>query len=169
MEILNGLVKIGTYATLCLTLIAAALAVSIQNMFRAALALVLTLLGIAGIYFILHAEFLAAVQILLYVGAIMILVIFVVMLTSRLGDPRLSTSNQQRYLVLIAALLLLKVLIPTLGKANWNLKAAPSAVSIFEIAQSLMGPYVFPFEVISVVLVGALIGAVVIARSDSEK
>ena len=102
MNVFNSLAGISFYALLTGILVTAFLTVTVRNLFHAAIFLAFTLLGIAGIYFILHAEFLAAVQILLYVGAIMTLVIFAIMLTSHMGDPLTPQTNRQKYPVLIA-------------------------------------------------------------------
>ena len=169
MEVIQALSKIGIYGIFFATLAAAFLSVTLRNMFHAALALVFALVGVAGIFFVLHAEFLAAVQILLYVGAVMTLVIFVVMLTSRISDRSVPTSNRQRYPVAIGILLLILFLIRMIGKTPWQLKESLSSLDAVQIGKELMGAYVLPFEIISVVLVIALVGAIVIARSESGK
>ncbi len=166
MEILVAVSKFGIYAIFLFTLASGLLAVSLRNIFHAALALVFALLGIAGVYFVLHAEFLAAVQILLYVGAIMTLLIFVVMLTSRIGDASIPTSNRQRWPAALGALCLILFLVRVIGKTVWPLKEPLSTVDAVQIGKELMGTYVLPFEIISLVLVVALVGAIVIARSD---
>ncbi len=167
MEILANVSKIGIYAIFAFTLTAGLLSVSVRNIFHAALGLVFALIGIAMIFFVMQAEFLAAIQILLYVGAIMTLVIFVVMLTSRIGDQNIPTSNHWRYPVGIGILLLILALVRMIGKTPWNLKENPGLDAV-QIGKELMGAYVLPFEIISIVLVVALIGAIVIARSDEK-
>lgn len=166
MEVLTTVTKYGIYAVFAITLLGALAAVTVRNIFHAALALVLTLLGVAGVYFIMHAEFLGAIQILLYVGAIVTLIIFAVMLTSRMGDTSIPTSNRQRLPVAIGIAILIGFLTRVMLNTPWSVKTTLTTVDATVIGKALMGSYVFPFEVISIVLVVALVGAIVIARGD---
>ena len=167
MDMLDLITKFGIYAIFAFTLLAALLAVTARNIFHAALSLAFTLLGVAAVFFVLRAEFLGAIQILLYVGGIMTLIIFAVMLTSHMGDRSISTSNRQKYPATIFALLLIYFLVRLIGRVPWQLKEKLTTINAVQIGKELMGPYVLPFEIISLVLVVALIGAIVIARSDS--
>ncbi len=167
MDVLTLIAKFGIYFIFAFTLSAALLSVTVQNIFHAALGLAFALMGVAGVFFVLHADFLGAIQILLYVGAIMILLIFAVMLTSHIGDASVHTSNRQVYPAMILSLLLVYLLVRQIGKVTWQLKETLTSIDAVEIGKQLMGPYVLPFEIISVVLVVALIGTIVIARSDS--
>ena len=166
MNLFGFLSGISLYLTMGLVLIAALLTVTVRNLFHAAIFLTFTLLGVAIIYFFLHAEFLAGVQILVYVGAIMTLVIFAIMLTSKIGDPAVPQTNHQRWPVLAALLAFAFVLIPTIVKTHWKLSETGQMTDAVEIGKALMGKFVFPFELISVVLLVALIGAIATARSD---
>lgn len=166
MDIIVTISKASIYVIFMMTLLAAVFAVTLRNIFRAALSLAFALTGVAGVYFVLHAEFLGAMQILLYVGAVMTLIIFVVMLTSRIGDKTNPTSNRQALPVLIGALLLALFLIRLIRKTPWAVQKTLTTVDAVEIGKALMGPYVLPFELISLVLVVVLIGAIVTARSD---
>lgn len=169
MDVISVVTKFGIYIVFAVTIIASILAVSLRNIFHAALSFALALIGVAGVYFILHAEFLAAAQILLYVGAILTLVIFAVMLTSRMGDESIPTSNRWQLAVLISGLLLLLFLVRLVGKTPWRLKESLSSIDAVELGTQLMGPYVLPFELLSILLVAALIGSIVIARNDSSE
>ena len=166
MDVLTIISKYGIYAIFGITLLAALLAVTIRNIFHAALGLVLTLLGVAATYFILRAEFLGAIQILLYVGAIVTLIIFAVMLTYRLGDTSIPTSNHQRLPVAVGIVILIGFLARIMVQTSWPIKSTLSSIDARLIGKMLMSTYVFPFEVISLVLVVALVGAIVIARGD---
>lgn len=166
MEMMALFTKAGIYLIMTFTLLAAVLAVGVRNIFHAALSLVFALLGVAAIYFTLRAEFLGVMQILLYVGAVMTLLIYVVMLTSRMGDRSISTVNHQRYPALIGTLFLAAALVRLIEKIRFPLASAPSSTDAIQLGKALMGPYVLPFEIVSLVLVIALIGAIVIARSD---
>ena len=162
------IVKIGLYALMAVTVVAAIGVVTLRNIFHSALALVLTLLGIAGIYIALQAEFLAMVQILIYVGAVMTLVIFAIMLTQRLGDKNILQNNSQSVPALLAMGAFLFLVSGVLQKTPWPVKKEfiQRNVTILDLGTALMNEFVFPFEVISVVLIAALIGAIVIAKRD---
>ena len=163
------LVKIGVYAVMLFSLAAALGVVLSPNIFHSALCLVATLLGIAALYIALHAEFIAVVQILLYVGAVMTLVIFAIMLTHRIGDPTVPQTNKQS-LPAFLALSGFVILVGTLVlRTPWPSPAAgmvlPNGDALI-LGKALLGEYIFPFEVVSIVLIAGLIGAVVIARKD---
>jgi len=150
-----------------LSLMAAVGVVTLPNIFRAALCLAGTLLGVAVLYIALQAEFIAVVQILLYVGAVMTLVIFAVMLTHRIGDQTIRQKNRQSVPAFVALLLFVGLVGSLLLKTPWShapLRANP--IDTLALGRALLGEYVFPFEVVSVVLIAALIGSIVIARKD---
>jgi len=142
----------------------AVMVVSVKNIFHSALFLVLCFFSVAGIYILLEAEFLAAVQVLIYVGAITILMIFAIMLTHRLYSAKIKQSNEQVIpgLIIVGALLVATLF--ALGSTTWKLSfETPEAQSVVGIGRLLLTSYVLPFEVVSVVLLTALIGAVIIA------
>ncbi|MEJ5198360.1 MAG: NADH-quinone oxidoreductase subunit J [Anaerolineae bacterium] len=148
-----------------LTLGAALMVVTTRNLLRAALWLIAAFFGIAGIFILLHAEFLAVVQVLIYIGAISILIIFAIMLTRRLMDPQQPRFNSQWGLVGGFAALLFVGLAAVITRVTWP--AATGALPADPIARlgaDFVGPYAVPFEVASVLLVVAMIGAIIIAR-----
>src|SRR3990167_8178138 len=161
MTTFGPLATISCYAALAGILAVAILTVTVRNLFHAAIFLAFTLLGVSIIYFFLRAEFLAGIQILLYVGAIMTLVIFAIMLTSRIGDPEVPQSNRQRIPVLILIAISAFFLIGAILKASWKTVSTLQTTDAIELGKALMGEFVFPFEVISLVLLIALIGAIV--------
>ncbi len=165
---LHFIARVGFYLSTILTLAAAVMVVTLRNVFHCALALILTLLGIAVVYISLRAEFLAVIQILLYVGAIMTLVIFAIMLTSRIGDKTIPQNNQQGVLSFILLALFNFFFIGAVLSAPWKLNPVSLVANVDtrSLGVALMNEYVFPFEIISVVLIAALVGAVVIGRSD---
>jgi NADH:ubiquinone oxidoreductase subunit 6 (subunit J) len=141
--------------------------VTLRNIFHCALFLVLTLFSVAGIYILLSAEFLAAVQVLIYVGAITILMIFAIMLTAKLYKAQIQQSNEQVVLGIIVVATLLISTVAILGRTAWRLSdALAQTSSTAGIGRALLTRYVLPFEVVSVVLLTALIGAIVIARKE---
>ena len=137
--------------------------VATRNVVQAALALLVSLLAVAGLYLILFAEFLALVQVLIYGGAIIIVLVFAIMLTRNAEYPRTSP-NKLWPLAALAALAVLGVLAPAfLINAVENTEAQNAPFT--GIAQSLFTTWAVPFEVASLVLLVALIGAIIIARS----
>jgi NADH-quinone oxidoreductase subunit J len=146
--------------------------VSSRNVFHSALFLVLSLAGVVGYYVLLGAGFLAAVQLLVYIGAIAILILFAIMVSRRLMAERQSQRNQQWWISILVAFLLFVVLAFVLWQVDWPVAGdqaliAPSAAVGEEgsqLGRDLLGPYVIPFEVASVLLLVALIGAVILAR-----
>jgi NADH-quinone oxidoreductase subunit J len=148
-----------------ITLGAAVAVVTSRNLFHSALFMVLSFVGVAGLYILLEAGFLAAVQILVYVGAISILIIFAIMLTRRLMAKDLVQRNAQWAISGLVALLLFVVLAFVLLRVDWPVvEAAVSRESISILGQELMSTYVLPFEVASVLLLVALVGSIIIAR-----
>ena len=147
------------------TLGAALLMVTSRTLFHSALFMAASFLGIAGLYILLEAEFLAVVQILIYVGAIATLIVFAIMLSR--GGMRGVTHvvNEQWPIVALGAVLLFAVLASLIDRAAWPVRQeAPPADVIARLGEGFVGPYVIPFEVASVLLVVALIGAIIIAR-----
>lgn len=169
---LELIIKTGIYALMAVCVAGALLSVLFRNLFHAALALTGALLGIAGIYLALHADFLAMIQILIYVGAIMTLVVFAIMLTERFADKHIHAHNQQGTLALAGGVLLMTFLIRVIQTTPWPVQqqaaqhAASPAVTAMVLGKELLGTYVFPFEIISIVLIAALVGAIVVARKD---
>jgi len=166
MENFQVLGNIAFYGLMVGIIGTAVVTVTVRNLFHAAIFLAFTLLGVAIVYFFLHAEFIAAIQILLYVGAIMVLVIFAIMLTARMHDPSIRQSNRQRIPALIASVAALVFLISAILKTPWKLASEPQSTDAVKLGQALMGEFVFPFEMISLVLLIALIGAITVSRSD---
>jgi NADH-quinone oxidoreductase subunit J len=146
--------------------VGAALAVVIlRDVFRAALSLVLLFLTIAVLYITLYADFLAVVQILIYVGAISILIIVAVMLTRDAwqGNP----SGKLRIPALIVSLLLLGTMVFTVVSTNWEINTEPplqpttAAIGTSLFSQS---GYIVPVEISAVLLLAAILGAIVLMR-----
>ncbi len=143
-----------------LTLGAALMTVITRNLLRAALWLVATFFGIAAIFILLRAEFLAVAQILVYVGAISTLIIFAIMLSRGIMDPDQVRFNGQWGVVGGFAALLFVVLAVIVTRVPWPAAAGGAPVG----DAPFVGPYAIPFEVASVLLVVAMIGAIIIAR-----
>lgn len=169
---LEIIIKTGIYALMAVCLLGALMSVLFRNLFHAALALTGALLGIAGIYLALHADFLAMIQILIYVGAIMTLVVFAIMLTEKIDDKAVRSHSPQGWTALGGGVLLLTFLVRVIQTTPWpiqnqaSLSATSPVVTVMVLGQELLGTYVLPFEIISVILIAALVGAIVVARKD---
>lgn len=138
-----------------------------RNLFRAALFLILSFVGIAGFYILLEAEFLAMVQLLVYVGAIAILIIFAIMLSRRLMSPEYNARNEQWLIALASAAALCVLLVFILLQVNWPTEVSvvpPNTIEQLGIALVSPDQFVLVFEVSSVLLLVALVGSVIIAR-----
>ena len=159
--------NIAFYLIAAVMVFAAVRVVTTHNIVHAALYLVLVLAGVAGQYILLAAEFIAVTQVLVYIGAIVVLFLFGIMLT-RAPTGRLDDSNQEQRLVGAGiAGLLLAVMGYTLWKAYRDGQFGEMQVqTTAQVADSIFSTYLVPFEVISVVLLAALIGAIVLARRD---
>lgn len=148
-----------------LTLAGAIGVVLARSVFVSALFLILSFVGVSGIYVLLEAPFLAGVQLLVYVGAVAVLIIFAVMLTRDMMSEETPFLNLQWGCggVMAAVLFVLLLLIGFI--ADWPVSSAkPPEDTISALGEALMGKYVLPFEVASVFLLVALIGAIVVAR-----
>lgn len=151
-----------------ITLGAALMVVTTRNLLHSALWLIATFFGIAGIFVMLQAEFLAIVQVLIYIGAISTLVIFAVMLTRRLMDPQQPRFNNQWGLVGGFAALLFVGLAAVVTRVPWPVAAGEVPTdAIQQLGMDFVGAYAVPFEVASILLVVAMIGAIIIARERS--
>ena len=142
--------------------------VTVNNVVHAALWLVLVLAGAAAQYVLLTAEFVAVTQVLVYIGAVMVLFLFGTMLTrAQLGKEK-QLNNPTWYLGIPASLLLLGVMILALTSSfgDEKLPTDSELVSTQTISDQIFGPYLLPFWALSFVLLVAVIGAIVLARKD---
>ncbi len=142
--------------------------VTVRNLFHAALWLMLVLFGMAGLYVLLEAPFFAAAQLFIYMGAIGILIIFAIMLTRAFMRQPMPRANEQWWLAALLAAVLLGVIVFLILqniRPNIVAEAVPES-TIHILGVTLVDPtgYALPFEVASVLLVMALIGAVTIVR-----
>ncbi len=146
--------------------VAAALTVVLlRNVFRAALALILCFLTVAGIYITLSADFLAAVQILIYVGGISILVILAIMLTRDV--QRGSPSNKLRIPAFLVAAILLGVMIYTMVATPWQISATPPLEPTTSALAGMLlgeGGFILAVEIAATLLLAAILGAIVLVR-----
>jgi NADH-quinone oxidoreductase subunit J len=148
-----------------LTVISAFKVVHSHNLVYAALSLLLTLFGVTALYVFLWADFLAGVQIIVYIGGILILILFGIMLTHRITSIQITQLNMQRGAAGTAALIVLITLLWMIYRTPWFTRSASEPVgTVREIGILLMSDYLLPFEVASVLLLAALIGAAMLSR-----
>lgn len=173
---LSSLMPGAIFYGLCASVIIfALLVVSLRNAFHCALALAAALISVAGIFVYLDAEFLAVIQILIYVGAIVTLIIFAIMLTTKMTDAAVKQTNKQRFPSFVISSLFFVILLIVFSEITWPVFAPQSGaspgrslalVSLDAFGRELLGTYLVPFEVISAVLLSALIGALYISRRE---
>ncbi len=163
-----------------LTLGGGIMVVADRNLFHGALWLLVSLFGVAGLFVMLAAPFLAAVQVLVYMGAIVILIIFAIMLTQRMMGQREEVNDRWPIGLVMSALAFLLVAF-ILVLANTGSSTAPALLAysatsaplapdnIVSFGKSLVdtGQYALPFELASLLLTAAMIGAIVIAREEA--
>jgi NADH-quinone oxidoreductase subunit J len=140
-----------------------------NNIMYSAFALMGTLMGVAGTFVMLGADFLGVVQLLVYVGGILVLTIFAVMLTHRIADVRVSNRAVGRPLavVLVGAVAWWMIRVATV--ATWVVKPSGTPEpTTYGIGRAFLTDYVLPYEVASLVLLVALIGAVVVSRKEIQ-
>lgn len=148
-------------------LIPATVVVASRNIVRAALSLVPTFLGVTGFYIMLHAEFVAGIQVLIYAGAITVLILFVIMLTQGGSGEEVRQVNEQVPLGVTAAVWLAFLLLLVLPRTPWPLSPGRlPQYSAQAVGSAFLTNYVLIFEISSLVLLVALIGAIVIARRE---
>jgi NADH-quinone oxidoreductase subunit J len=156
------------YLIAALTLGSAILAVTTRQIFRAAIYLLFSLIGIAGFYFWLHYEFIAAVQIVVYVGGIVVLIIFSIFLTQQAGDllPK-QKLGRQLFSALAAFCGFALIMLQLYEHQFIQTSKLPIEPSVVNIGNQMLGiqdkGYALPFEVVSILLLAALVGCIVIA------
>ncbi len=166
MNLDNAAPYIAFFALSAMVLFGGLAVVTLRNLLHSVLCMALCFIGVAGLYLMLQAEFLAVVQVLIYIGAILVLILFAVMLTERLTDKKLRQFTGKWWLAAPLALLLFAALIvPTVLNTTWleRPKAALPENAVQSLGQALMTEYVLPFEAVSVLLLAALVGAIVVA------
>ena len=159
------------YGFALLTVASALVVVTVRNIVHAAFSLMVTLFGVAGLYVFLQADFLAATQVIVYVGGILVLILFGVMMTSGRLEMRLHIERGQLLLGGVISVALLMLLLTVIANTpKWkNLsddgeQLEPTTRRIGELI--LNGQFLLPFEVVSVLLLVALIGAALISRKE---
>jgi NADH:ubiquinone oxidoreductase subunit 6 (subunit J) len=155
------------YLVAAFTVWAAAVVVLGKNIVRAAVALIFSFCGMAALYVLLDAEFLAAVQVLIYVGGITILLLFAIMLTTRISSTAARVINDQTALSAVAVVGLLAGLIYATTRGIAALVAPPNLPETTPfLGRALLTTYALPFEAVSILLLAGMVGAIILARKD---
>ena len=138
------------------------------NLVHSAVSLLFTLFGISAIYIYLYADFIAATQVVIYVGGILVLIIFGVMLTNRVSNTTLIISSINQFVSGILCFAFFLINLVVIYSSNWkidqNLKPVEGTTAT--IGEMLLIDYLLPFEVASLLLLGALISATTLSRKD---
>ena len=161
------------YLFALITIVSAGIVVFSRHIVRSAFSLMFTFFGVAGLYVLLNADFIAVTQVLVYVGGILVLILFGVMLTTRVINVELKTGTLHSVPASILAAVLVGTLCGVFWITDWvtpglsDIKVPPSTSP--DIGRALMTTYLLPFEVASVVLLVAMLGAAMIARRDRKR
>ncbi|NHZ84641.1 MAG: NADH-quinone oxidoreductase subunit J [Planctomycetia bacterium] len=151
-----------------ITITAALMVVLSKNLVYAAIALLITFLGVAAMYIFLWADFMAGAQVMIYIGGILILLLFGIMLTHKITSVRISHTNVQKG---VGALVVVAIFVGLVWMVNitpWlNIPAQEPVQTVRDIGILLMTDFLLPLEAICILLLGALIGAAVLARKES--
>ena len=138
-----------------------------KNLFHAVLWLALALTGTAGIFMMLDADFLAAVQLLLYAGGIVTVVVFAIVVTERLVGERIAQTSRRLVGGGIVCAALLTLLVLAIGRQPLTLARPPAPVDLTKtIGEEVLTRFVLPFELLAVLMVTALLGAIYFARTE---
>jgi NADH-quinone oxidoreductase subunit J len=160
---------IAFWFVVAVTLLSAVVVVNSRNLFYSAMALLFTFFGVAGLYVFLWADFMAGVQVLIYIGGILVLILFGIMLTQKITTVRISHTSVQRGVGAVVVLAVLATLVVMVLKTPWReFPAVEPVQTTGEIGVLLMTDYLLPFEVASVLLLAALIGAATLSRKGDK-
>ena len=158
------------FMSICLLVILSAFWVVMSpNLIHSPVSLLFTLFSVAALYVFLYADFMAASQVIIYVGGILVLIIFGVMLTNKIDDPKLSNQSQNQLIGSLFSFALLIMLINIVFDSNWYTKDLITRDStVKDIGNMLLSTYLLPFEIVSLLLLAALIGAAMLSRKKVD-
>ncbi|MEH7120169.1 NADH-quinone oxidoreductase subunit J [Neobacillus vireti] len=151
-------------------IIGGVLLLNLNKVVHMVVALIFTFVAIAGIYVLLSAEFIAAVQILIYSGAITIIMLFGIMLTRHNDDSEPKTGRLRKFLLFLGVVGFAFAVY--IGIYNFNIEQVPTKLhenNTMQIGQALYSKYIIPFELTSVLLLVALVGSIILAKNDKKK
>lgn len=166
MSIAAGWLTSTVFAALAAGIVLAGIGtVCLRNLLHAALSLGLVLVGTAGLFLFLEAEFLALAQLLVYVGAVLTLIVFAIMLTSGMGQGTMASTSAHQVRAAITVGLLWVLMMGSLSQLRLPTTTTPSPYAVPVLGQELLTTYLLPFEVISIVLLAAMVGAIVVGHT----
>jgi NADH-quinone oxidoreductase subunit J len=170
MDLLSQLNVSGLlFGALATLVIASALGVALsRNILYSGFALMGTLVGVAGLFLFIGADFLGIAQMLIYVGGILVLILFAILLTNRIGELKLTNQSVHLAAGAVGALALLGMLVKLLFATKWPQTEPAVAPTTARIGDAFLREYLLPFELASLLLLMALIGAMVIARRAAK-
>ena len=144
----------------------ALLVVTMKDIIRCGLAMIIAFSALAGLYVLAGAPVVAGAQVLVYIGAISVLVLFAIMLTQTKDAPASLVFQTQAFPAAIAAAVLALLIAVTVAATDWPTAGARILTDTTQLAQTLFADYTLPFEVVSVLLLAAVIGGVYLAKRE---
>ena len=165
------------YAVAIVMLVTAVFTVAVKNILQSAVFLIFSFVATAILYLLLHAEFIALAQVMVYVGGVVIFVVFTILLTSHLGEDAFATKIPRVFAAFALSIsfvfVMVKCILPTPGIASGTVNAPAGYSSLENFALRLLGydvsGFIIPFEVVSVLLLMTLICAITVARRSKDE
>ncbi|MCQ2091259.1 MAG: NADH-quinone oxidoreductase subunit J [Fibrobacter sp.] len=172
-----GGIDIAFYVVAFVMVATAICTVAVKNILQSAVFLIFSFVGTTVLYLLLHAEFNALAQIMVYIGGVVIFVIFTILLTSHLGEDAFSTKIPRYFAAFIISIafvaIMVKCLLPAQGLVTTAATAPEGFASLKALSVRLLGygadGFILPFEIVSILLLATLIGAITIARRGKEE
>jgi NAD(P)H-quinone oxidoreductase subunit 6 len=154
------------YAVAALTVAGAAAVALSRNILYSALGLLASLLGVAGLYVFLSADFVAVAQVFIYIGGVLVLILFAIMLTNRIGEVSISNTTMGWASATVLCAAMLGLLLVVAFEVPWALRVTGGAPTTAPLGHALLQQWLLPFELASLILLATLIGAIIIARKE---
>jgi NAD(P)H-quinone oxidoreductase subunit 6 len=154
------------YAVAALTVGGAAAVALSRNILYSALGLLASLLGVAGLYAFLSADFVAVAQVFIYIGGVLVLILFAIMLTNRIGEVNISNASMGWASAGLLSAVMLAMLLVVAFEIPWPIRSTGSAPTTAPLGHALLQQWLLPFELASLILLATLIGAIIIARKE---
>jgi NADH-quinone oxidoreductase subunit J len=152
------------------TIVGAAFVAFSRNIVHSAFALLLSFFCVAGLYILLASDFVAATQVIVYIGGILVLILFGVMLTEKIDKVKISNQALKPLRAWLLLIVTGAVVITAILKTNWNTQIPPPPAPMTgELGNAFLTRYLLPFEVASVLLLVALIGAIIAGRKEVRR
>ena len=157
------------YLLATVTVLSAAGVALAPNILYSAFSLLGTLASVAGLYMYLGADFVGIAQLLIYVGGILVLILFAVLLTNRIGEMNITNLSAGLIVGIPAAIAVIGLLVKSALGTDWPVTETATAPTTARIGDAFLKEYLMPFEIASLVLLMALVGAMVIARRAAKE